>query len=157
MKDSVHHALLACSQLEIDIARISASGNEAQQGLAADCAEHRRQLANKLRHIEHLSQIEPEDPYGSVFGISRNPTVMSELIAQTNSAESRDRYEASAKAGDFNDINEPDDDTHLRHAAVSDAKALAEYQRKVSRIGWYMAAIAAGVILGGIKIWFTYF
>ena len=171
MKDSLTHAILVTGLLERDLARISASGNEAQQGLAADCAEHRRQLANKLRHIDHLSQMES-------------------LISETNSEESRDRYEASAKAGDFNghvtageytlrvgndhapdgyfaghpigeyrehayddsDINETTDDEYMRHAAVSDAKALADYQRRVRNLGWVMAAIALGAIIAIVEI-----
>ncbi len=131
MNDSINHALLITTLLERDIARICASGNEAQQGIAADCAEHRRQLANKLRHIANMEDI---------------ATVI--------------ESEQSFKAGDINDINDINDDTYLRHAAVSDAKALADYQRRLSRLGWAMAAIAcvsAGVILAGIKIWFTYF
>ena len=132
MKDSINHALVILGLLERDIARICASGNSAQQGLAADCAEHRLQLANKLRAVQSLE--------------------MSDLISETNSEESRDRYEASAKAGDFNDINEMTDDTYLRHAAVSDAKALADYQRRVRNLGWVMAAIALGAIIAIVEI-----
>lgn len=130
MKESITHAILFTGLLERDLARISASGNEAQQGLAADCAEHRLALANKLRHIQHIE------------------SELVELVAATNSTESRDRHEASAKAGDFND----EDDSYMRHATKSDANALAAYRRKVNRIGWVLAATAMGAVLGIGKI-----
>ena len=154
MKDSINHALLITGLLERDIARICASGNEAQQGLAADCAEHRMQIANKLRMIEQCEYRTKES-----YDASRKAIIVPSTLEQ--SAELRKLDEQSFKAGDFNgDINEPDDDTYMRHAAVSDAKALAEYQQRVRRLGWIFAgiiAISAGVVLAGIKIWFTYF
>ena len=143
MNDSINHAMLICGLLERDIARICASGNEAQQGLAADCAEHRLQLANKLRHIQDIGSLEDSYAKGLTLG---------DALKKADAEQSRDRYEASAKAGDFNDINDLDDDTYLRHAAVSDAKALADYQRRVSRLGWAMAAIALGAIIAIVEI-----
>ena len=145
MKDSINHALLITGLLERDIARICASGNEAQQGLAADCAEHRRQLANKLRHIEQLQQV-------SVFQ-SLNPSTPEE---------SRDRYEASAKAGDFNgDINTITDKQYTAELfRRENVERWTAYDRRKNRVGWALAAIVAigfGAMLGGIKIWFTYF
>ena len=151
MNDSINHAMLICGLLERDIARICASGNSAQQGLAADCAEHRLQLANKLRHIQDIGSLEDSYAKGLTLG---------DALKKADAEQSRDRYEASAKAGDFNpyaydgfgDINEPDDDTYMRHAEVSDAKALADYQRRVRNLGWVMAAIALGAIIAIVEI-----
>ena len=154
MKDSIDHALLITGLLERDIARICASGTSVQQSLAGECAEHRLAIANCLRHIEQVGILE------KVAERSREINAMQSKLTELD--------EHSFKAGDFNgyahdgfgDINEPDDDTYMRHAAVSDARALADYQRKISRLGWVLAGIAAvgiGVILGAVKIWFTYF
>ena len=139
MKDSLDHALVIIGLLERDIARICQSGNEAQQGLASDCAEHRRQLANKLRHIANM-----------------------EDIATVIKAESRDRYEASAKAGDFNgDINTITDKQYTAELfRRENVERWTAYDRRKNRVGWLLAAIVAigfGAMLGGIKIWFTYF
>ena len=55
-------------------------------------------------------------------------------------------------AYDDSDINETTDDEYMRHAAVSDAKALADYQRRVRNLGWVMAAIALGAIIAIVEI-----
>ena len=183
MKDSINHALLALGELERNIAHISICGNETQQGLASDCAEHRIQIANRLAQIK---QLEPEkeapgsfaayvDHHAEKFTPRKlgNATVIpatpeqsadfvriSELIAQTNSAESRDRYEASAKAGDFNgdDINPVSDKAyHADLIRKENVEMWRAYDRRKNWLGCGLACIAAGAILAGIKIWFTYF
>jgi hypothetical protein len=131
MKDSLTHAITLTQLLERDIARISINGNEAQQGLASDCAEHRLQLANKLRQIQHIESME---------------AIGSESVYKS--------YEQSAKAGDFNAINDVDDDSYMRHAKVADNSALAAYRKRVNRIGWILAATGGGVVLGVGKIIF---
>jgi len=143
MKDSINHALLACGQLERDIARICASGNEAQQGLAADCAEHRRQLSNKLRMIQYLNpSIIPSTPEQSAE--------LYKLIAATNSAESRDRYEASAKAGDINELS--DDGYTAERIRRENVELWRSYDRKKNWLGWGLAALAIGGIIAIVEI-----
>ena len=186
MKDSLNHALVMTTLLERDIARICASGNSAQQGLAADCAEHRRQLANKLRHIQSLTEKEapgsfaayvdhhaakfiPSTPEQSAelhklqeqaFRKSRERERKGEFSAELLDKELKEAREQSFKAGDFNDddINPISDKAYqadlVRKANV---EMWRNYDRKKNWLGCGLACIAAGVILGGIKIWFAYF
>ncbi len=133
MKDSINHALLITGLLERDIARISASGNEAQQGLAADCAEHRRQLANKLRHIEHLSQME------------------NEASAKAGDFTPLD-WSAEEMTG-WAEINEVSDDGYKADLVrKKNVEAWRSYDRSASWLGWSLAALAIGVIFAIVEI-----
>ena len=130
MKTTLQNAIRLTELLQHDIARISANGTTEQQRLAAICADNRLQMANCLWHIQHIGELlKPSD-------------------------ESRDRYEASAKAGDFNpgEIHELDDQSWLARQMAKHENAHAAYRRKVNRVGWILAATAAGVLAGVIKI-----
>ena len=166
MKDSIHHALLACSQLEIDIARISASGNEAQQGLAADCAEHRLQLANKLRHIQHIARMEESYSEGLTLGDALkkagieqdfkagdfNGDPISDIIKGEQSLmEGWDEInEALDKSGDINELS--DDGYRADLVRRENVERWRSYDRKANWLGWGLAAIAIGAIIALVEI-----
>jgi hypothetical protein len=142
MKETLHHASRLTELLQHDIARIAKDGNAEQQRLAAICADNRLQLANCLWRIQ---SIPPVKTIGDEIDL---------LISETSSPEARERYEASARAGDFNpgDINEIDDNTWFARQMAKHENAHAAYRRKVNRVAWLLAATAVGVVLAVVKI-----
>ena len=140
MKNTLQNAIRLTELLQHDIARISANGTTEQQRLAAICADNRLTIANCLWHIQSL---EPA---------TKKPTVIPSTPEQ--SEELRKLDEQSFKAGDFNpgDINETDDQSWLARQMAKHENAHAAYRRKVNRVGWILAATAAGVLAGVVKI-----
>jgi hypothetical protein len=199
MKESLDHALVVIGLLERDIAQICASGTAEQQGLAADCAEHRQQIANKLIHIRHLSkptvvnqdgkdvtsnyfavkdkldsiEVYPKKPHVGVKIIPATPEesarlhelwedsfremdaqydddLRRDIIGNTNSHESRDRYEQNAKAGDFEpgDITGTDDASYIRkQARQHTVNRWDEYDRNNRSSGWILKSVVIVIVL----------
>ena len=57
--ETLTHAIRLVELLETDLHRLSIDGGEAIDGLISDCAEHRLQIANKLRHARQIVEIQP--------------------------------------------------------------------------------------------------
>lgn len=52
---TLNHAIRHVELAGLDIGRLAGTGDDVSNDLIADCIEHHRQIANKLRHIQSLA------------------------------------------------------------------------------------------------------
>lgn len=121
MNETLTHALRLTELLETDLHRLSIESNDAISGLIADCAEHRLQLANKLRHIKQMLPVKIVNQHGEDVTRKWNP---------------------------LGAVIDESDSEYLQHAEHSDANALAEYRSRVRFIGYCMCAVTTGAFAG---------